>query len=129
MPNWISPIVTLIGVVVSGVLSYFVALSTANKEMEKLKLSWKRDDKIAFDEKFADMASAVTKSCMDYSSVQRRTTAREKVASVRVLARGELGKTLDSLYDCLDGYIYTPDQTEALLNAAIEQNRQQEIEK
>ena len=93
----ICTLITVGGVTFSALISYAISRSTANKEIEKLQLSWEREDIISSDDEFADMTGAVAKYVSHNTSSNQRD-AIERVASVRSKETGTLGRLLDELY-------------------------------
>ena len=55
----ICTIVTAGGVVLSSLISFFVARSTANREIRRMKLTWDREDAVTADKEFSSMSAAV----------------------------------------------------------------------
>ena len=96
-----SAVVTAFATVISSVISSWIAKraaeSAANKEIEKMKLGWEREDIVSSDEEFAEMAKAVAK-VIDYNTFANRQDAIGKVAAIRSKEYGELGEILDQLY-------------------------------
>ena len=93
----ICALITLGGIIVSAVISYAISRTTANKEIEKMRLAWKREDVVSSDEEFSVMTRAVAKYVQG-SSTRTQSTALEEVASVRAKEAGSLGQMLDDLY-------------------------------
>ena len=91
-------IVTTTGMLISAVISWFISRQTANKEIEKLHLTWNREDVISSDEEFAEMVKAVAKYD-NHRTELYRIEAIALVGSVRSKEYGELGCNLDALYD------------------------------
>ena len=89
--------ITVCGVIISALISSAISRSTANKEIEKMRLSWEREDVISSDDEFANMAGAVAKF-INHSSPANQRNAIEQVASVRSKETGALGRLLDELY-------------------------------
>ena len=99
--DMITIIISVFGVIVSGIVSIAVSKHTANKELEKLRMSWDREDIVSSDEEFSAMAASVAEY-VGYCSDTNRNKALAQVASVRAKEKGVLGNALDSLYS----YIY-----------------------
>lgn len=74
------------------------AQEIANKEIEKMKLSWQREDLVSSDEEFAEMASVVAKFCA-FANGAWSDEAIEKVGAIRSKECGTLGQIMDDLYD------------------------------
>ena len=95
--NVICSIVTAIGVVLSALISWAVAKSAANKEIDKMKLTWEREDVVSSDDEFAEMASAVSIFVASDTGANYRT-AMQKIAAVRSKEHGPVATYLDALY-------------------------------
>lgn len=117
----ICTLITVGGVTFSALISYAISRSTANKEIEKLQLSWEREDIISSDDEFADMTGAVAKYVSHNTSSNQRD-AIERVASVRSKEAGTLGRLLDELYiDVKSSNIHNAD---IHLSQVIDQKRE-----
>lgn len=90
-------LITVGGTLLSSLIAFLVSRTTANKEIEKMKLTWNREDTVSSDEEFAAMASAVALyvSCR-ISHYQ--SDAMERLAALRASETGELSQSLDNLY-------------------------------
>ena len=113
-------VISTIGVVVSSLVSWFVARLSANKELEKLRLSWAREDVISSDDEFAEMASAAASYISRWHSSQRQA-ALERIASIRSKEQGTLAVKLDHLYTAVLNEDCT--RCNALLSEVIEEKR------
>lgn len=98
----VSALIALIGTVFSSYNARKSAKETAqeiaNKEIEKMKLSWQREDMVSSDEEFAEMASVVAKFCA-FETGAWSDEAIEKVGAIRSKECGMLGQIMDDLYD------------------------------
>lgn len=90
------------GALLSAVVAWFVSRAAANKEIEKLKLTWAREDVITSDEDFAAMCAAVSRYVQTIRP-RDKDTAAALVSSVRSKEAGVLADSLDSLYASLRG--------------------------
>ena len=54
-------LISLAGAVVSSVLAYFISKSSAQREIEKMRIGWEREDSLSSDEEFTEMVIAVTR--------------------------------------------------------------------
>lgn len=88
------------GTLLSAVVAWFVSRAAANKEIEKLKLTWAREDVITSDEDFAKMCAAVSR-CVQTMRSRDTDTAVALVSSVRSKEVGVLADSLDNLYASL----------------------------
>lgn len=96
----ICALVATSGVVISAFISWLVSRASANKEIEKLMLTWEREDIVSSDDEFADMSSSVAKYIVNlYSS--ERADAMGKVAAIRSKESGSISEKLDNLYSAL----------------------------
>lgn len=121
----ICALITFGGIVVSALFSYVISRSTANKEIERMKLAWEREDVISSDDEFAEMTGAVAKFVSTCSGTTKRN-ALEQVASIRSKETGELGRLLDNLYlDIQSGY---PTNADIHLSQVIDQKREAKIQ-
>ena len=117
-------LITLIGNIISAKIAQKTATKTAkqtaNSEIEKMQLTWNREDLVTSDDEFADMASDV--ACYVHGGYSNQLKdALAKVAAVRSKESGEIGDTLDTLYLCLRQY--DRDGADCALSTAIQQKR------
>lgn len=96
----LSGLFSLVGIVFSGVLSFLVAKSSASKEIDKLKLTWKREDVVSSEADFSEMVSSVAVYAKTLS-IDDMNTATKWVAKIRAQESGALGDLLDGLYNQL----------------------------
>jgi len=94
-------LITVAGTVLSALIAWFVSRSTASKELEKLKLTWEREDIVSSDDEFAAMASAVANYVHSNVPLCQRE-AMCAVASIRSKESGDLGTLLDQLYNAIN---------------------------
>ena len=90
-------IISFAGIVVSALISKNVSKNTTAKEIEKMKLSWNREDFVASEDEFSKMTSAVAKYAGDFRESSRRIALGE-IASIRARETGDLAAALDQLY-------------------------------
>ena len=93
----ICALVTVGGTLLSALIAFFVSRSTANKEIEKMKLTWEREDAIASDEEFGNMAAAVASYVQNPWSGSQND-AITKVAAIRSKVTGRMAIVLSRLY-------------------------------
>lgn len=117
----ICSLITVGGVVFSALISYAISRSTANKELEKMKLSWEREDVVSSEDEFAGMASAVAKF-VDYNNPRNRANAMEQVAAIRSKEVGTLGRLLDELYLAVQSGNHS--EADIRLSQVIDQKRE-----
>lgn len=117
--------ITLIGNIISAKIAQKTATKTAKQtassEIEKMQLTWSREDLVTSDDEFADMASEVARYIQNGTSSQSRD-ALAKVAAVRSKESGAIGDTLDMLYSYLR--LYDRDGADQALSLAIRQKRE-----
>lgn len=93
----ICALVTVGGTLLSALIAFFVSRTTANKEIEKMQLTWEREDIVSSDDEFAEMASAVATYVQNgWADMQR--DALSKIAAIRSKEIGNLAVLLDRLY-------------------------------
>lgn len=116
--------ITFIGNIISAKIAQKTATKTAKQtassEIERMQLTWNREDLVTSDDEFADMASEVARYIQNGGSAQLRE-ALAKVAAVRSKEYGDIGATLDTLYSCLRQY--DRDGADCALSIAIDQKR------
>lgn len=94
-------IVSVAGTVLSALVAWFVSKSTANKEIEKMRLNWEREDSISSETEFSEMVIAVTRY-LHSQSEENFLLAIEKVNIVRLKETGRLFYELWTLYKSLE---------------------------
>ena len=117
----ICTLIAVSGTVFSALLSFAISRSTANKEIEKMRLEWDREDLVSSEDEFAAMAGAVAK-CMNCYTTSNQGRAMELVASVRAKESGSIGAALDDLYNALATSRTT--ETDEQLTRVINQKRE-----
>lgn len=104
----------------SAVISWFISRTTANKEIEKLRLTWEREDIVSSDEDFAEMSAAVAEFVSN-GYHRARESAMAKAAAIRSKESGEMADALDRLYRALANHnIY---ETDEALSRVIKEKR------
>lgn len=93
----ICTLITLCGTIISAVISWFVSRYSTNKEIEKLKLTWEREDVVSSDDEFAAMISDIAELIFYDCPEQKRETL-SKVAAARSKESGTLATSLDDIY-------------------------------
>ena len=120
----ISALITFIGSIISANIARKSAKETAqeiaNKEIEKMKLSWQREDMVSSDEEFAEMASVVAKFCA-FATGAWSDEAIEKVGAIRSKESGKLGQIMDELYESVKCDRFA--EADLLLTDAINEKR------
>lgn len=117
----ICALVTVGGTLLSTLIAFFVSRSTANKEIEKMKLTWEREDVISSDDEFAEMASAVATYVQNGWS-GNQCTAMSKIAAIRSKEIGSLALKLDQLYTSVSRG--NANSADSLLTEVINEKRQ-----
>jgi hypothetical protein len=122
----ICALIAVTGTVVSALISFFVSKSSAEKEIQKMKLEWKRQDIVSSDDDFSDMAIAVS-AFIQTQTLRTHTQAVAAIMKIRAKESGDIAKSLDALYEAVGrrGYGYNPDlnQIDNLLSEILEQKR------
>lgn len=120
----ISALIAFVGTVFSAREARKSAKETAqeiaNKEIEKMKLSWQREDMVSSDEEFAEMASVVAKFCA-FETGAWSDEAIEKVGAIRSKESGKLGQIMDDLYESVKRHRFV--EADLLLTEAINEKR------
>lgn len=120
----VSASITFIGTIISANIARKSARETAqeiaNKEIEKMKLSWQREDMVSSDEEFAEMAAVVSKF-VAYATGSWADEALEKIASIRSKECGMLGQIMDELYASVRDNQFQ--KADSLLTKAINEKR------
>lgn len=117
----ICALIALVGTLISAVIAWFVSRSTANKEIEQLKLTWEREDVVSSDDEFAKMASNVA-SYIQCDSGHYQREAMSSAAAIRAKESGELGMLLDQLYSAIEKDSVS--ETNQALTRVIEKKRE-----
>ena len=81
--------ISVIGAIISSVLAYFISRFSAQNEIEKMRISWEREDMISSDEEFTEMVVTVTRYINSKEKTDE-TAALEKINSLRSKELGEL---------------------------------------
>lgn len=116
----ICALVTVGGTIVSALIAWLVSRSTANKEIEKMKLSWEREDIISSDDEFADMCSASAKYiAVPYDS--HKVDSMGRIAALRAKESGQIAEHLDFLYESIRRS--DRDSANAMLSKVVEEKR------
>lgn len=122
----ICALIAVTGTVVSALISFFVSKSSAEKEIQKMKLEWKRQDIVSSDDDFSDMAIAVS-AFIQMQTLRTHTQAVAAIMKIRAKESGDIAKSLDALYEAVGrrGYGYNPDlnQIDNLLSEILKQKR------
>lgn len=121
----LSGLFSLVGIVSSGILSFLVAKSSASKEIEKLKLTWKREDVVSSEADFSEMVSSVAVYAKTLN-ITDMNAATKWVAKIRAQETGVLGNLLDSLYNQLRDPVVS--ELENTLSEIIKEKRQRKSE-
>lgn len=126
----VSALIGVAGVILSGVLSWFVSRASASKEIEKLKLEWAREDRKTVDGEFAEMAAAVSRY-VRAPSPDSSAQALSTVAALRAKETGGIAYNLDYLYDCIldEDTAQADDVLSCVLNKKRERKCEQDAER
>lgn len=99
-PEIICTLIALCGTVASGLISWLVARSSAEKEIKKMRIEWEHDKLLSSDDDFSEMASSVA-VCLQSLDLSDFDTALASVASLRIRETGPISLKLDKLYSTL----------------------------
>ena len=77
----ICALISFAGAVVSSVLAYHISKHSAQKELEKMRISWEREDSISSDDEFSEMVAAVTRYICSHEK-DDEITALERINSL-----------------------------------------------
>ena len=117
---WCS-IITVVGVLLSAVIAYLTARSSAKTELKKMDKTHTREDSIHLDEMFTEMCKLVTKTIASEGGYYLES--RSCVASIRPHYSGDMARHLDDLQIALRRkQWYQADDT---LSLAIEEKRKE----
>lgn len=117
----ICSLIALAGTVISALIAYFVSRSTANKEVEKLKLTWEHEDLVSTDDEYAEMAASVAKFILRHNGSDQRD-ALACVASIRSKETSEIANSLDNLYRAIRDWKLN--DVDMLLTQVVEKKRE-----
>lgn len=117
----LSGLFSLIGIVISGVVSFLVAKLSASKEVDRLKLIWKREDIVSSESDFSEMVSAVSVYAKTFR-ISDMNNAVKWVSKIRAQENGKLGALLDNLYIQLQNPVAS--EMENTLSEIIKEKRQ-----
>lgn len=118
----VTTVASLISAILSALIARKTAVTTANKEIEKMKLSWEREDTVSSDDEFAEMAKEVagfvvlSNGCNDYNALRA-------IAAVRIKETGEVLRILNDLYVAVQSDDFS--RADALLREATEARKNQ----
>lgn len=104
-PELACSLISVAGVALSAFVSKRTAETVANKETEKMKLKWEREDVVSSDEEFASMVDAAAQTIAHPSS-ENYSVAVGRVAAIRSKEIGTLGELMDELYKAIRNLDY-----------------------
>ena len=117
----ICALIAVAGTVLSALISYGVSRYTANKELEKMKMTWEREDVVSSEDEFSAMSKAVG-AFVQSGRPHHQRVAMELVAAARSKESGALGSLLDELYMHIQsGHV---SNTDVWLTKVINQKRE-----
>ena len=121
----ICALITVIGGLVANIFAWRISRHTAKREVEKMRLTWEREDMVSSEDEFAEMVEKVFR-LLHVSTRSNWADAAGKVAALRAKETGDLAAALDALYAALDRYSDAPlniSLCEELLTSVIEEKR------
>lgn len=114
----VTAIATAASAIIAAIVAKRTAEITANKEIEKLKLSWAREDAVASDTDFNEMSKSVAMLLhYDSGDLNMERDAVGKIAFLRAREDGELGSVLDQLQAAVNASDF--EAANRLLSSAI----------
>lgn len=116
----ICAIISAGGVVAASVISWLVSRSTASKEIRKTRITWAHEKRVARDEDFAKMVSAVSVYA-NSRNIGDGYIALEAVSRLRATETGALARKLDALHAEIENNQFS--DLEKCLSEVIEQKR------
>lgn len=119
-PELACSLISVAGVALSAFVSKRTAENVANKETEKMKLKWEREDVVSSDEEFAAMVDAAAKTIAHPSS-ENYPVAVGRIAAIRSKEIGTLGELMDELYKTIRSLDY--EKADEWLTKIIKQKR------
>ena len=121
-PEIICTLISVTGVVLSGVISVISSRIIANNELKKLERSWAREDSATSDEEIEQLAAAIY-DFVTCGNDNFRLPAISKLAAIRAKETSDLAPLLDQLHDAL--YRCNRSQSEQLFSEVIKHKREQ----
>ena len=119
-------LIAVVGTLASAAISFWVSKSSAEKEIQKMKLEWSRQDIVSSDEDFSDMAVAVSVFIQKQTS-KTHTDAVAAVTKIRAKESGTIADSLDALYAAIgrrgSGCSPNLEQIDRLLSEILKQKR------
>lgn len=115
---------SVVGVFVSGILSWLVSRSSASREIKRLRLEWEREDVVTSEDDFSEMAGAVSEF-IRRNDVETLSKAARLVGQIRAKETGKLGECLDTLFSVLSPEKPKPEISLAL-SAVIDEKRKRQ---
>ena len=110
------------GVLVSAIVSVYLAKKTAKVEIEKLKAVWEHEKESALDAEFDKMVSSVSMYAKR-PSLEDFRDATNAVAVYQAKATGEMADAVDLLSSMISRDSHNPSAILAQLDAVIEITR------
>ena len=118
----VTAVASLISAILSALIARKTAVTTANKEIEKMKLSWEREDTVSSDDEFAEMAKEVA-GFVALSNGGNDYNALRAIATVRIKETGEVSRILNDLYVAVQSDDFS--RADILLREATEVRKKQ----
>lgn len=97
---WVTALATIMSAIISSCISYAIYRFGFKRDLEKLRLSWNREDKLAYMNQFTKMVTSVS----EYLTVEGAPPHSAAMNSVRALQATESGtnaQMLDDLYNAI----------------------------
>lgn len=102
-PEIICSIVTGLGAICSALISYWVSSSVSKREIQKLRLTWDREDSLEFDKGLQELFQLVYEF-IDSQNDSFAIPAISRLAPLRAKETGPAAPLLDELHIALDSH-------------------------
>ena len=119
-PEITCALMAVAGTVLSSLISWLVAKSSAEKEIKKMRIEWEHDKILSSDDNFSEMASAVA-VCLQSMTPSSFEAALAGVAALRIKETGPISLKLDELYSTL--YEISPNSCPVPIPASLAEYR------
>lgn len=112
-------LISLAGTIMSALISWMVAKTSAQKEIKMLTMTWAREDVVSSDDEIATMVRYVSEFIVNNNDTNQ-SKALAEVGAVRAKESGALGDNLDQLYSAV---LKRDSKTRDLLTEVIKEKR------
>lgn len=115
-------LITCAGMLLSALISYSVSRATANKEIEKMRLTWEREDAVSYDDEFSEMVSSVARYIHSGLALHQQE-AISAISEMQPKEKGKLANLLDGLLVSVQ--IGNAEMTKTFLSDVIQEKREE----